>query len=765
MATSQNNSTDEHRSVQQIVELALRLSPNADGAADAAQIVKNRAPELTGWLLALLPEGPQRDAALRILPTPELDSTTAAKLILTGADYQQQLLDTAQTLDRLGISYSPCVGEQAADYRGAKRPALQKCGVYQYERQPSQQELRSWFDAGIVGGWGVWCGNVSRLICVDTDTTDAETAFCLEFGTLPATYTEHTPGGGRHRWYRLPPDTDAPLTVQVHEFGELRGDGAFAVIAPTRWRDHEWTVYTGTLDTIYTLKLAELDDLLNFYTRHAPQHTTTPRQPHEPTGQPVTELDDLAAEIERRLDAHRFNARGFSEPLLCPFHDDEHPSAAWNRDNRTLHCFVCSPQRGRDFLAVEVARQIGIPLAGNTTPPVIHTSTVKAIRAHHKGRAGDTLTRVVVALLLQGIEPDTHFAAAAAIEKCAGIVGRDGVRSSLKNDLFRVVDRLPGELEDVSEDTHTNRTMGDMPTTRNKSTVKYRPAKMYRMPTERELCERYDVEPAGRLPLTLDDLRTGRSMTDLLIEKDIERRPGQQSYAQIGDELGSSGGTARRHITDNLKITRTPTYSRVVTIIDAQQVAALATNTARRKWNDGRFLEWHDQRGVHHCAPTVRAAQWLLENGFKVTFYERGANAVSKDETVTDADADAYRQARKLYRRLVDITRDLLDDDKDRLREQGRGARDLINLAALNRLIARARVLRDGPKNDETTPLAELDDLAGAVGATGWRKHESEPDKPTLRRGVRSVTRPPTNEPLEQVEQLSFDLPSRGVYQ
>lgn len=66
--------------------------------------------------------------------------------------------------------------------------------------------------------------------------------------------------------------------------------------------------------------------------------------------------NDIIPEIERKLNVKSYKQNGWSEKVLCPFHDDHNPSAEWHSEKYILHCFTC----GEDFLAKDVAKKLGI---------------------------------------------------------------------------------------------------------------------------------------------------------------------------------------------------------------------------------------------------------------------------------------------------------------------------------------------------------------------------------------------------------------------
>jgi hypothetical protein len=77
--------------------------------------------------------------------------------------------------------------------------------------------------------------------------------------------------------------------------------------------------------------------------------------------------EDRKQQIARALGVTTYNGKGYSKPLLCPFHEDTKPSAALHREFG-LHCFRCGWVRWKDLAEV-----IGLEWVTTFTPaPVYH---------------------------------------------------------------------------------------------------------------------------------------------------------------------------------------------------------------------------------------------------------------------------------------------------------------------------------------------------------------------------------------------------------
>ncbi len=79
-------------------------------------------------------------------------------------------------------------------------------------------------------------------------------------------------------------------------------------------------------------------------------------QPAAPSLPPAlsTELpqafkDVILADVESLEGFKRWNGDGWSNNVKCPFHEDAHASAGYNRDSHSFKCFVCGDMSAKDY--------------------------------------------------------------------------------------------------------------------------------------------------------------------------------------------------------------------------------------------------------------------------------------------------------------------------------------------------------------------------------------------------------------------------------
>lgn len=201
---------------------------------------------------------------------------------------------------------------------GSKRPAIQ-WKKYQTERADAET-LELWFanwnsDYGLGVVTGAVSGNlemfeaegravreglVPQLAAAMTDLGEADL-----WVTLTGGYTELTPSGGIHWYYRVDgparkntklarrPSTDAELAAhpeaKLQVLMETRGEGGYTVLAPTPGTHHHtgrgWTVLAGSPVTIPTITAAQRDTLYAVATMFdaMPSPVAAP-EPIEPIG-------------------------------------------------------------------------------------------------------------------------------------------------------------------------------------------------------------------------------------------------------------------------------------------------------------------------------------------------------------------------------------------------------------------------------------------------------------------------------------------------
>lgn len=131
-----------------------------------------------------------------------------------------------------------------------KRPFLRwRHGPKDYvSHQPTEDEIRSWFDDARTLGWAVLGGGIGRVLCLDVEAAGVQVpAIADVLGSLPQSCRRPTPGGGVHCWLQ-PAEVCDPELIRVQKLAyradgldeqgrlrmtllaELRGVGGYAVL-------------------------------------------------------------------------------------------------------------------------------------------------------------------------------------------------------------------------------------------------------------------------------------------------------------------------------------------------------------------------------------------------------------------------------------------------------------------------------------------------------------------------------------------------------
>jgi putative DNA primase/helicase len=197
------------------------------------------------------------------------------------------ILETALTACDLGLSVVP------PEQDGTKRPhadiwdeAEQRYTWKPYQTTPATREhVIGWYQGGNRTGVGLACGGAKKVELFEFDdevtyrefkraAAEFELAELVEW--IETGYLERTPGGGVHWFFycdvvrgntklacRPKPDEPGKTETLI----ETRGQGGYAVIAPSNGRVHEtggaYVLLQGGLDTIRTIAPHERDRLDN----------------------------------------------------------------------------------------------------------------------------------------------------------------------------------------------------------------------------------------------------------------------------------------------------------------------------------------------------------------------------------------------------------------------------------------------------------------------------------------------------------------------
>lgn len=201
-------------------------------------------------------------------------------------------------------------------------------------RAATPADVESWWTRWPEANIGVVTGPSSGVVVIDVDPRGGGDSTLADLesrvGPLPPTVISLTGGGGRHLWFAQP---ERP--VPSRELGpglEIKGSGGMVVVPPSRHTSggtYRW-VPGRAPDEHDLAALPDWTDAVSSFVR-------TPRTAD--TAGPRT--------VSERADFHDLWARvgvtvGDGDVMvLCPFHDDHHPSLHVDAEGCRWFCFGC----------------------------------------------------------------------------------------------------------------------------------------------------------------------------------------------------------------------------------------------------------------------------------------------------------------------------------------------------------------------------------------------------------------------------------------
>jgi hypothetical protein len=486
---------------------------------------------------------------------------------LPDSNLSQTLYTIAEAYLALSYSVIPVWGE--ADPARPKVAGVE-WSIFQ-RRPPTLTEIQKWFLKDGFGGIAIVTGNISRLAVLDFDTPEGFREFSMQYPELVETQVIQT-RRGYHVYFYLPPHLHLPS--RKGQGIDLLAAGRYVVARPTSIDGHVYKLIWGGQPK--TLTQFDVDSINRFI------------------GNRASDLALLAPEREFR--ASSFDSSGIEQSYRQP----QTPVEATS-DLRGLYRYMIEKGSGRNEALFQVsikARDEGwgadhvIALLADThvwqaasqshrsdTPAYRYQETHKTVqsafsrpprrREHisHNDYAflpntvreklfslGETrIVRLLDGLRLKGIKPGEVFTTAQAVELLKGIVGRDSIYTALKaltsagEPIFKRQDPSPlNPLAPAYAATNTKIENNKCFVVRGKKpgiSPNHRPATLYIMPSNDDLCLYLDVKPSRSDPVTLDDLSTAKQTRQAVHRELIRRRPGIYPRRWLARRLGVSSTT------------------------------------------------------------------------------------------------------------------------------------------------------------------------------------------------------------------------------
>ncbi len=547
-------------------------------------------------------------------------------------------LHAAEHCLALGYSVIPLYGD--VDSGRAKVPATAWAAFQQ--RKPTRGELQRWFVEQRYAGLGIVTGSISSLMVLDFDSTDLYQTFLCQIRLLAQTYTVQT-RRGYHLYFKLP----AYLTIPSRKGQglDLLSDGRYVVAPPTVINGHTYEVVSDVQP--YPLTEAEITRIQAFFEALAAVTPEIPQTPHFPASVRVSEgtVEIASASSSRFLTTYDLQAlyqylapqHGRNEALfrasirgrddawtqrdvigcLADLHAQQEPGSAHRPETNQQRYreAVCTIRSA--FSRPARPRPVSHALNPQQLPNRVREALLQLKQTY-------TL-RVIEALRLSGILPGQPFTAREAVQRLKGLVGRDSVYHALQattpdgEPIFAVNNPSPRTLTlataDRAKDTTPLKECFLGSEQKSGKRCFHRPARVFTMPGNLELCRKLGVKPSRSDPLTSADLGSAKTTRQALHREFIKRRPGLYPRRWLAQRLGTCVRTLHAY-NRAIPIQVIPMY--LDTLITWSSLHAIPEFEV-----PGTFLQ--DETGKRYPAK-AGIARHLLSKGQRVLLRRRDCN-------------------------------------------------------------------------------------------------------------------------------------------
>lgn len=477
------------------------------------------------------------------------------------SNLSQTLYTTAEAYLSLGYSVIPVWGE--ADPARPKVAGVE-WGLYQ-RRRPTPSEIHKWFLEDAFGGLAIVTGSISRLAVLDFDTQEGFREFSAQCPDLVERQVIQT-RRGYHIYFHLPPHLY--LASRKGQGIDLLVDGRYVVARPTCIEGHAYKLIRGGQPK----PLTQFDiDSINRFLGNMASVLAPPAPKREFTAfsfdssgiqqsrrQPQTPLEsayELQSSYRQLIEkgSGRNNAlfqvslkardNGHSIDMVlaalahlhvfqpnAPLHHPETPAQRYLEAKRTVQSAFSRPPR----LSRQARATDGRQLPNSVREQLFKLSETKVVR-------------VIEGLRLKGIQPGQVFTTNEALDLLKGIVGRDSVYAALKsiNEQQPFFQRQnpsplnPPTPANAATDTKTETTKCFSGRAEKPGiSPNHRPAAVYIMPSNDELCLCLGVKSSHSDPIMLEDLATAKQTRQAAHRELIRRRPGIYPRRWLARRLG-----------------------------------------------------------------------------------------------------------------------------------------------------------------------------------------------------------------------------------
>jgi hypothetical protein len=470
------------------------------------------------------------------------------------------VVDAALACLARGWSVIPLIG--GSDSTIGKRPSVSWQAYHKC--RPTFDEVQQWFEQSSCSAYGVVCGKVSNLIVIDLDTTQAAAQFAAAFPDLMQTFTVQS---GFRRTPHLYFSVSFPVNTCKLKGGDLKGEGSYVVGPGSSIAGKTWVIIRD--EPIRQLSKAELKAILCLLKQ--PRHMTESRstssvqhlgsfaERYRHEVQQTGERNNTLFNIGRQM---RDNGHTKAEVIqqLAALH--AHQSSCNQQLRETYESRYCEAVRTIESVYTRPPQKTSVH---QTEPRSTETQeeNVSCLSNHLRERLlqqsdGTAFLRTYEALRLKGVRPGRIITRPEMFLLLRDIVGEYSIKRALAAISPTARPLLPQLTPVAGHSTAIPKTLKSKatkcfvdqqkpPKSQSVRTVRpaHRPRKQYRMPSEAELCEWFDIrQPAPpQDAIHIEDLKSVKRYRKRLEFELIARRPGQYPMGWLADRLGVSTRT------------------------------------------------------------------------------------------------------------------------------------------------------------------------------------------------------------------------------
>jgi hypothetical protein len=482
---------------------------------------------------------------------------------LPDSNLSQTLYITAEAYLAQNYSVIPVWGES-----DPARPKVAgvEWNLYQ-RRRPTLSEIHKWFIEDGFGGIAIVTGRISKIAVLDFDIPEGFRDFSAQYPELVEHHVIQTKRG-YHIYFHLPPH----LHLSSRKGGgiDLLVEGRYVIARPTCIDGHTYKLIRGGQPK--TLTAFDIQRITHFFDGQA-RIVALPASKREfmafaldsDNNQPLHKIPPV---LKTQADLHQIyregvkKGRGRNEALFqasLKARDDGWSAEQTLAALADLH--VRQPTSGshrpetaaRRYQEARKTVQSAFsrspcrlqPLANADDRQTIPTSVRECLF-----QMGETrVVRLLDGLRLKGIKPGEVFITSQALELLKGVVGRDSIYTALKAQtvsgeaIFKRQNPSPAPLTPANAAIDTKTETNKCFIGRAKKpgiSPNHRPATLYIMPSNDELCLGLGVKLSRSDPMTLNDLATAKQTRQAAYRELVRRRPAKYPRRWLAYRLGIS---------------------------------------------------------------------------------------------------------------------------------------------------------------------------------------------------------------------------------